>query len=217
MTEPGILIVLEGIDGSGTTTQAELLVRWLQAQGRSAVMSREPTAGPVGRLIRQALQRELRTEQGDELRLDFRTMALLFAADRSDHNRRLIEPNLARGTVVVSDRYTLSSLLYQSLTAPSGRDWLPWLRQINATARRPELTLVLDIPAETAAQRRAQRGEAAELYEVDELQQRLARGYADAHEILAGERVEHIDGGCDVATVSAAVQGAVTTLLHDRS
>ncbi len=210
----GLLVVIEGIDGSGTTTQAELVVEWLAARGHATVLTREPTGGPVGRLIRQALRRELTNEAGASMSLDFRTMALLFAADRSDHNRRLIEPSLAAGKLVVSDRYTLSSLLYQSLTAPDGRDWLPWLRQINGTARKPDLTVVLNVPAQAAAERRAQRGEASELYEVEELQQRLAQGYANAHELLSDEPLEHLDGNRSVEVVQADIVAALERLLQ---
>lgn len=210
----GKLIVLEGLDGSGTTTQAELLHRALNEAGQVAKLTREPTTGPVGVLIRQALRGELSAADGAPVAaLDYRSMALLFAADRCDHNQRLIAPSLARGEIVISDRYTLSSLLYQSLTAPDGGDCLPWLRQINGGALRSDLTVVIDVPAAAARERRASRGEAAELYEVDELQRRLADAYARAEEFIPGERVEHVDGARDVAAVHSAVLRRVGRLL----
>src|SRR5690606_25682164 len=110
---PGRLIVLEGIDGSGTTTQARWLGEALEQRGHAVIVTREPTSGPIGLLIRQALQQQLPSENGQSVQLDFRAMALLFAADRVDHNQRLILPALAAGKIVISDRYTLSSLLYQ--------------------------------------------------------------------------------------------------------
>src|SRR5690606_1380005 len=143
-------IVLEGIDGAGTTTQAERLAELLRGWGKSVVLTREPTSGPIGRLLRTTLGGGLTDAEGERVDLDWAAMALLFAADRLDHVRREIEPALLRGEVVISDRYDLSSLVYQSATCPEGASATPWLTQLNARARRPDLTLVLDIPPEVA-------------------------------------------------------------------
>src|SRR5690242_1367991 len=121
-----MFIVLEGIDGSGTTTQAARLAQTLQARGARVHATREPSTGPVGRLLRQALTGTLVADERP-VQLDFCTLALLFAADRMDHVRREIEPALARGEVVISDRYDLSSLIYQSETSPDAEQYLPWL------------------------------------------------------------------------------------------
>jgi dTMP kinase len=210
--ERGCFIVLEGIDGSGTTTQAARLCAWLNASGIANVGTREPTPGPVGKLLRQALTSSLEVE-GVPVKLDFRTLALLFAADRTDHNQRLVQPALRRGEVVVSDRYTLSSLLYQSLTAPEGVECLPWLQQINAAAQSPDLVIVLDVSAEQAAARRALRGGAAELFEQDALQLRLAQGYRRAAELLPGQRVHLLDGAQAMDGVSEQIIALVQTAL----
>src|SRR6187551_2268493 len=156
-TVRGRLIVLEGIDGSGTTTQTERVSAWLRTRNQTVLSTREPTSGPVGRFLRTALRQELSDEQGDAVSLDWAAMALLFAADRVDHVTRHILPALLRGETVVSDRYDLSSLLYQSLTSPQGSQVLPWLKSINAQALRPDLTLVLDVPSDLAEARRAAR------------------------------------------------------------
>ena len=105
---PGKLIVLEGIDGSGTTTQARLLCEWLAGRGVAVHLTREPSDGPVGRLIREILHGAHAPVAGD-------TMALLFAADRVDHLSREVLPALDRGTHVVTDRYYHSSLAYQAI------------------------------------------------------------------------------------------------------
>jgi dTMP kinase len=201
-------IVLEGIDGSGTTTQAKLLVGELSGRGIDAIATCEPTPGPVGKLIRGALQRQLTTEGGTPRALPWTSMALLFAADRVDHVESLIAPALARGTTVVCDRYVLSSLAYQSATSPEGEGALPWIRELNARALRPDLTVVLDVPEGVARARRESRGGRPELFEVQELQQRLALLYARADELLAGERVVHVaDGPLD--DVAARILEAV--------
>jgi dTMP kinase len=203
-------VVLEGIDGSGTTTQAQLLAATLREQGIDCVQTREPTGGPVGVLLRQALARKLLdAEQRPVEGLDFRSMALLFAADRCDHNQRLIEPALERGAWVISDRYVLSSLIYQSVTAPTHvrdvRDPLPWLVEINSAVRIPDLTVVVDLDAAEAAIRRAARGGERELYEADELQRQLARAYASAEKYIAGQPVRHVDGRGSISQVQERI------------
>lgn len=212
-TAPGKFIVLEGIDGSGTTTQAKVLAAELAARGHLVCLTCEPTTGPVGVLIRQALQRRFVVPSiGGPRAPDWRTMALLFAADRLDHNDALILPALARGEVVISDRYYLSSLLYQSLTAAAVEDPLPWLRAINSRAVSPDLTLVFDVDAEVAARRRQGRGGPAELFEIDELQSRLAAAYAAAERAIPADRVVHLDAGRAVSEVSRSVVEAALGL-----
>jgi dTMP kinase len=201
----GYFVVLEGIDGSGTTTQAELLGRALERHGRVPLVTREPTKGAVGTLIRQALEQKLT--------LDWQTMALLFAADRRDHAAREIVPALERGEVVVSDRYVLSSLVYQSATSPLGDAALPWLYELNRGVPTPDLTLVFDVPAEIAEQRRKARGGPAELYETSELQRRLALGYARAGELLPGENVQRVRAEESLEQVQAQIERAVLALL----
>lgn len=224
----GKLIVLEGIDGSGTTTQAALLQRALLTSGIDCVLTREPTAGPIGKLIRRALAKQLVDESTTgvasngsastprPVELDARSMALLFAADRADHNQREIEPALSRGALVLSDRYTLSSLLYQSSTGPDDPTWLDWLKAINSRVRRPDLTLVLDTSAEVARRRRLARGGPSELYEVDALQQRLAQAYLGAETLVPGERVEHLDGERSIEWVQQALFARITAFLSVR-
>jgi len=197
-------IVLEGIDGSGTTTQAALLVAELSRRGVNAVATCEPTPGPVGKLIRSALKRELVSEAGGPHALPWTSMALLFAADRLDHVESFIAPELARGTTVVCDRYVLSSLAYQSATSPEGEAALPWIRTLNACALRPDVTIVLDVPEDVARARRERRGGRPELFEVQELQRRLALLYARAEELLVGERVVHVEDG-SVEAVAARI------------
>src|SRR4051812_35922446 len=101
----GRLIALEGVDGAGTTTQAQRLAVLL---GARAHVTREPSGGPLGQLLRQLLS-------GAHADLDPAAVALLFAADRLDHLSREVEPALARGQHVITDRYLLSSLAYQTV------------------------------------------------------------------------------------------------------
>jgi dTMP kinase len=206
-------IVLEGTDGSGTTTQVERLGEWLRLAGHSVHTTREPTAGPVGRFLRSALRSELVDEDRAPVTLDWASMALLFAADRMDHGTRQIIPALERGEIVVSDRYDLSSLLYQSLTSPQGGSALPWLRSINSQVIRPDLTIVLDLPDQVAAARRAARGGEPELYERAELQKLLCQGYRNAPELLPNDHIVHVDAALTVAEVEKQIRKKVEDLL----
>ncbi len=101
-----------------------------------------------------------------------RTMALLFAADRLDHLQREIEPHLAAGTIVVSDRYLMSSLAYQAEEADCA-----WVAQLARGVRTPDLTLLLDVPVEVAADRRRAAGRPVERYDADATQGRVAETY----------------------------------------
>src|SRR5688500_19723673 len=146
-----IFVVLEGIDGAGTTTQTERLVQHLRSRGRRAQATREPSQGPVGRLLREILLGAHAPASGQPM--NGRTMALLFAADRLDHLQREIEPWLADGVDVASDRYLLSSLAYQAEEADR-----PWVAELARGIRPPDLTLLLDVPVEVAARRTAAAG-----------------------------------------------------------
>ena len=197
----GKLIVLEGIDGSGTTTQLERAVAHLAARGHPAVATREPSPGPVGRLLREALLGKLRMPDGAPL--DGRTMALLFAADRVDHVQREIEPNLAAGTSVVSDRYLLSSLAYQAEEADRA-----WVAALARGIPVPDLTILLDVPVEVAARRRAAAGRPVERYDADSYLAKVAGNYRQLAQGQAGVVV--LDGTGSKDEVTAAVCGAIT-------
>ncbi len=182
------LIVIEGLDGAGTTTQVRRLVEHLTAQGKPAHGTREPSDGPIGRLIREMLTGGHAIE-GEKLSQG--TFGLLFAADRLDHLQREDEPKLRAGTTVISDRWYHSSLAYQGTGAD--RDWIAML---NARARRPDLTIFLHVRPEVAAQRRAAARRKEELFEDLRMQQEVDAGYkATIAELqAAGERIETIDG-----------------------
>lgn len=181
----GLLVALEGIDGAGTTTQVRLMAEALAARGVPVHPTRQPSDGPIGRLLREILG-------GAHQPVDATTMGLLFAADRADHLRREVEPALARGAVVVSDRWTHSSLAYQGTEAQRG-----WIAELNRAARWPDLTVFLDVDPAVAAARRRAAGRPDELYDADTVQRRVAAGYREvmAERGRAGDRVVTLDGG----------------------
>jgi dTMP kinase len=205
MTSPrAIFVALEGIDGSGTTTQLPRLVAHLEARGRRAHATREPSTGPVGRLLRELLLGQHALPGGAPA--DGHAMALLFAADRRDHLRREVEPRLAEGVDVVTDRYLMSSLAYQAEEAD--RDWVAGLaRQV----RPADLTILLDVPVAVAAARRRAAGRAVERYDDDGVQARVAETYRRL--AAADPAAVVLDGRAGVDEVAAAVAGAVDALL----
>jgi dTMP kinase len=173
--------------------------------------TREPSDGPIGTQIRQALAGRLSLP--DRLGpLTAPTLALLFAADRVDHAAAEVEPALARGAVVLCDRYLLSSLAYQtadllrSNPTLAQAEALEWISQINAHARAPDLTLFLSIAPKVAAQRRAARGGRPELFEAEAFQESTARLYEAAIALRrkAGERIAVIDAALGRDAVTAA-------------
>jgi dTMP kinase len=168
---PPRFLVLEGIDGSGTTTQSLRVAERLRARGHRVLETREPSRGPIGTMTRQMLAAGSATTVGPE------ALALLFAADRLEHLAREIEPALDRGELVICDRYLISSWVYQSLDCDPA-----WVRAINRHARWPDRTFVFALPAEVAlarvAARRAASGEPIERFDEADTQRRLAEGYA---------------------------------------
>lgn len=201
----GRFIVLEGIDGSGTTTQAARLTASLRAAGLAVVSTREPSDGPIGVILRQALTRRL-------VGLSDRILALLFAADRLDHLASVVEPALAEGKVVVSDRYVLSSLAYQGMRMP-----LAWVETLNAAARPADLTLYLDVDPRTAARRRHGRGGTDELFDADEVQRAVARAYGRVvRKHARAQRVARVDGHASPDEVAREILAKVRTVLPRR-
>jgi dTMP kinase len=203
----GRFVVIEGIDGAGTTTQVALLGERLKRGSRAVRTTREPSDGPVGTLVRQVLTGRIVLPGGRAP--GWATMALLFAADRMDHVESDIQPFLATGGIVVSDRYDASSLAYQSVSSGrGGAATVDWIRSINRYALRPDLTIVLEVPPEVGAARREARGEAAQLYEQNEVQQALAAFYRELAKHMPNDRVVLVDATGSIAEVGERVVSA---------
>jgi dTMP kinase len=199
----GKFLVLEGIDGSGTTTQLDRAVSYVSSLGHPAVATREPSTGPIGRLLREALLGRL--GMPDDGGMDGRTMALLFAADRIDHLQREIEPQLAAGTTVISDRYLLSSLAYQAEEAER-----EWVLNLARGILRPDMTVFLDLPIEVAAQRRQAAGRPVERYDGDSYLAKVSANYR----ALARQdpSVVTLDGAATKDEVTTAMCRAIAPL-----
>lgn len=183
-------IVIEGIDGAGTTTQARLLHQTLADRGVDCMLTCQPSSGPVGKLLREQL--------ADPDGARGRGLALLFAADRNLH----IETFRERHTVVC-DRYVLSSWAYQGLDQD-----LDWIRTINTGVPIPDLTILIDVDPEVAQLRRIGRGTDPDHFEASATQKILAARYRELIHAWPGPTAI-VDGSGDVDQVAQAVHGAV--------
>ena len=188
-------VVLEGLDGAGTTTQLGLLHTALRQHGAPCLATCEPTDGPIGRLIRSVLK--------GEVHLTPCTLALLFAADRSDHLHRPggVVATLQAGGYVASDRYLFSSLVYQSPECSAD-----YVTALNANFPLPRDLIFIDTPPEQCQQRVAARRR-RELFDDLALQRRLQQRYLAVLEQFAdyGVRVRRVAGTGPRATVFARI------------
>ncbi len=191
--------MIEGVDGAGTTTQSARLVATLGQQGIVAHAVREPSDRAIGRLLREIITGSRRAGAYSESQRAAQ-LALMFAADRLDHQGAEVMPRLSAGTWVVSDRYDHSSVAYQSLTG-GGAVSAVWLRELNRHALRPDLTIVLDVPAEVARARRLSRGATRELFDDDDLQRGLVAFYAEVERLFPDDRIVHVDAARDADRV----------------
>ena len=206
----GRLVVLEGLDGAGTTTQSHLLCERLRREGRKVHVTAEPSSGPIGALIRQILKGRIGGGEGGKGPFSGWSLALLFAADRQDHFDTEIAPKLTDGIDVVCDRFTMSSLAYQGAQLGDVR----WIQEINREAADPEVVIFLRVRPEVALRRRHAASVDRDIFEVDAFQRRVARSYEEAIRRLrrAGETVVEVDGEAPVEDVAEAVWQVVRAL-----
>ncbi|HDD31885.1 MAG TPA: dTMP kinase [Thermococcus litoralis] len=169
----GMFIVLEGIDGAGKSTQAKMLAEWFENKGYEVVLTKEPTDTAFGKLIRRLVLTGGKEGIIDGARISKEAEALLFAADRAEHVKKLIEPSLKAGKVVISDRYFYSSLAYQWAR---GLD-LEWLINLNAFAPRADLVILLDLPVKESIKRINGRSIRSEFDKIVELQKKVRENY----------------------------------------
>ncbi|NLS45279.1 MAG: dTMP kinase [Firmicutes bacterium] len=213
----GKFIVFEGIDGAGCTTEAVKLKNHIDSGLKLQVhLTKEPTDGPVGGLIRSILAKRIGTLSNDGVfeTLEPHSLALLFAADRLDHLEVDIEPKLDNGVVVICDRYYLSSLAYQSLHVD-----IKWLEAINAKCITPDLTIFIQVPPLIAERRRNKSRWHVELYEETAKLEQVAENYLRIIEMLRkrGQNIVIIDGNRPPREVERDIKAAVRPLLTTKA
>lgn len=210
----GKLIVFEGIDGAGTTTQVARTAEWLGRAGRLTHETREPSDGPIGVIIRQILGGRLVSKQpgGGPERVDPATVALLYAADRLDHIQNEIEPHLAAGRHVLCDRYVLSSLAYQTIDCD-----VKFVRAINDKALTPDFTIFVRVRADVAMARIAATRPDRDIFETLPFQRKVAAAYDRLVSEWpatrkAGQLLE-LDGELSVDAVATRIRNALEPVL----
>ena len=194
-------IVLEGIDGAGKSSQVEPLVAWLRGCGRVVTTCRDPGATAAGDAIRAILL------DRHDLQLAPTSEMLLYMAARAQLVAEVIQPSLARGEWVVSDRYLLANIVYQGHAGGLDPDTI---RQVGAVATRglePDLVLLFDVDLETAARRLARPLDKLE-NRGDEYRGRLRAGYL-AEAARRPDRIVVVDATGDPATVQTNVRAAI--------
>jgi dTMP kinase len=203
----GLFISFEGIDGVGKSTQADLLETWLKGQGRTVVRTLEPGGTDVGIEIRKILLHH----RGD---LAPRAEAALFAADRAHHVASKIRPALERGEIVITDRYFDSSVAYQGagreLSQTEVRDLSLWA----VGGLLPDLTVLLDLPAEVARNRRDGSGTEPDRLESEKIEffERARQAYLDLAK-AEPERFLVIDAAATVVQMQQQIVNRVAGLI----
>ena len=202
---PGVLVALEGGDGTGKSTQAQLLGDWLTEIGHEVVLTHEPGATEAGQHLRRILL------SGGHLAP--RAEALLFAADRAQHVETVVRPALRRGAVVVTDRYVDSSVAYQGTGRDLGASEVAQLSRWATQGLLPDLTVVLDLPADAARARRGGEDDRLEA-EPDEFHDRVRERYL-AIARRAPSRYMVVDATLPPEEVHAQVRERLETVLPE--
>lgn len=195
----GFFVAFEGGDGAGKTTQIGLLAQVLRARGNEVLLTREPGGTELGTAIRGLLLHGGRVSP--------RAEALLFAADRAEHVASVIEPALARGGVVISDRYVDSTLAYQGARRELSRAELEALSAFATGGRLPDLTVLLDVSPEVGRSRRSGGDDRIEA-ESDAYHARVREGFL-ALAAVSPHRYLVLDAGLPVEVIARHVAEGV--------
>ena len=204
----GLFLTFEGPDGSGKSTQLRLLAARLRALGHDVLETAEPGGTPIGAQIRRVLLDAKNRELGPTTEL------LLMFASRAQNVEQAILPALAKGQIVLSDRFTDSTLVYQGVARGMGAEVVYELDRIACRGLVPDLTLVIDIDTETGLQRARSRNRETQDVEtrMDQQSVRFHRKVREGYRQLAADeprRVRLIDGSRQEAAVAESVWEAV--------
>ncbi|QOL82638.1 dTMP kinase [Pseudooceanicola spongiae] len=202
----GLFLSFEGIDGSGKSTQARQLAAALRDLGRDVVLTREPGGSPGAEEIRALVL------QGEPDRWSAETEILLFTAARRDHLERTIQPALARGAVVICDRFADSTRVYQGLSRGDLRDTVDQLHSL-MIGREPDITVLIDMDPEVGLSRALSRKGSEERFEGfgADLQKAMRKGFL-ALAAAAPDRFRTIDGTGTAAEVAARLHARLPEL-----
>lgn len=207
----GKLIVFEGVEGAGKTTQMQRIQNWLQALSATpVVITREPGGTQLG----QGLRRLLLDYQGDEP-IEDRAELLMYAADRAQHVEGFLKPQLQQGTIILCDRYTNSTIAYQGYGRGIDLKLIDQLNQIATNGLESDLTLWLDLDVELGLSRTRTRGVADRMEQANlEFHRRVQQGF----EALAkrnSEGIIRIEGHLGIDEVTEIIKMILTHKLTE--
>jgi dTMP kinase len=200
----GFFIAFEGVDGSGNTTQSKLLCKYLESKGQKVMMTKEPTDNPIGKTIRDVLQHRLKTSP--------LALQLLFVSDRAHHIFEEVGPALNLGKTVITDRYMFSTMAFGALDVE-----MEFLMQLNSRFLVPDITFIIDVPAEVAIGRVEMRLKASkskdgpELFEKVEKSRKIRENYRKV--AVMYPNVHIIDGNRPIDSVAKDVRKVVDGLI----
>ena len=204
----GKLIVFEGVEGSGKTTQIQQTAAWLQrccGQDREVVVTREPGGTTLGRQIRQLLL-------DDSHSMSDRTELLLYGADRAEHVTSLIKPQLDRGNFVLCDRFTDSTIAYQGYGRGFDRSDIDLINQLATGGLQSDLTLWLDLDVTIGLERVLVRGKPDRMERATlDFHQRVRSGYQELANSYPN-RIVRIDADRSPAVVQTEIQSILTQM-----
>jgi dTMP kinase len=184
---PGLFIVFEGVEGSGKTTQLQLTCDWLKSflKNREILLTRQPGGTELGVQLRQLLL------HGDNMHS--RTELLLYAADRSNHVEQFLKPKLAQGAIILCDRYTDSTIAYQSYGRGLNLELINQLNYIATNGLQSDLTLWLDLDVKLGLQRTKKRGKSDRIEQENlDFHLQVQTGYTELAQLYP-ERIIKID------------------------
>jgi dTMP kinase len=209
MATRGLFVTFEGMDGSGKTTQMHRLAARLRAMGKTVLETAEPGGPPIAQKIRRILLDSANQE------LSPTTEILLYFASRAQNVDQWIKPALARAEIVISDRFTDSSLVYQGCGRGLGVDTVMELDRIACRGLKPDLTILVDVDAEASLDRARARNQAAPHCETrmdDQSIEFHRKAYAAYHALAKAEpdRVKLVDGRSDIDSIEQEVWNIVS-------
>ncbi len=204
----GKLIVFEGVEGCGKTSQMQMCQEWLQSLGISVVVTREPGGTELGLHLRRLLLEKAENQPISEL-----TELLLYAADRAQHVEQELKPNLAAGKYVLCDRYTDSTIAYQGYGRGLNMGIINQLNHIATSGMTSDLTIWLDVDVEVGLARKRSDGAGLDRIEQEAIafHRRVQQGYSELAALYPDRNIR-VDGNFSKEAVQKVIQG----ILGDR-
>lgn len=206
----GIFITMEGPDGSGKSTQIDLLKEYLESAGYDVLVTREPGGNRISEAIREIILNSEYTEMSPV------TEMMLYASARAQLIAEVIGPAIESGKAVISDRFVDSSLVYQGMARGLGVETVYEINKVAIGEYMPQLTIMLDLPAEVGISRKKDQKELDRMeLESLEFHKKVAAGYREMAERFP-ERIKRIDATLPIEEIYGIIKGSVEGLLSSK-